>query len=577
MISFRGTALKALLVCLLAVWMPALASAACVPTITFPSYGATVATPVTVAVAASGCTGWPGTSGFVRVEQTQPFPIHYDGNPGTSTTTVNFGTGNHTIYVTLWLNSVTQMGTASNNVVFTVGAATSSPVPTSTVVPTATPTCSCVCPTATVSAAATTTPIPTVTPVPTSTPTAVAGVMRAFDFLETLGVTSHIVQQGLTPAQFDTDMAYLPGIRHVRDDFTCDGCDPHNWNATFFIPEHQNHGLTFVGMPYAANGATIGVTFLQWDQLGAAGALFAVEGPNEPNNQPFTYNGIACNQGSTFQGCVNFQHDLLAATRADANTASLPMFSITEVGAEPDNVGLQFISGFADYANLHNYVDDNSHATNQNNHAWAAEAPGGAEGCCYDGMDGEFFNKTFSKQFPASLDTNIPRVTTETGWDDIHASADYKGKSLVNVLLSAAKRGWRYTFLYQLQDDRDTFGLFTAASQPKLAATYIHNMLTILADNSSNFTPVVLEYSIPNEPATVHDLLMQKSSGVYELAVWDDRPIGVAAETVTINLPRTMNGSVYDVTLGTAPVAAFNGAAQIQFSMTDHAMILEMQ
>jgi len=80
------------------------------------------------------------------------------------------------------------------------------------------------------------------------------------------------------------------------------------------------------------------------------------------------------------------------------------------------------------------------------------------------------------------------------------------------------KRGWSYTFIYQMVDnqggDSAGFGLFHTNNTPKLGATYIHNLTTILADNSS-FTPGALNYSIPSEPATVHDLLLQKSNDTF--------------------------------------------------------------
>jgi len=113
------------------------------------------------------------------------------------------------------------------------------------------------------------------------------------------------------------------------------------------------------------------------------------------------------------------------------------------------------------------------------------------------------------------------RVITETGWDTASVSQDQQSKVLMNVYLRAAARGWSYTFIYQMIDDSDSLGVFlnTSPLTPKVAATYIHNLTTILEDTSSNFSATPLSYTISNEPSTVHDLLMQKSSGAYGLAV----------------------------------------------------------
>ncbi len=411
----------------------------------------------------------------------------------------------------------------------------------------------------------------------TPTPTPVAGVMRANDFLNTLGVTSHIVQQRYTPAQWEVAWDYL-GVRHDRDDFTCDGCDPHNWNANFFIPEHQKRGVTFLGMSYIDDGNT----FKEWDQLGKAGALFAVEGPNEPNNQPFNYKGVYCNRGTTFQGCANLQHDLYKELKADSNLVGLPMFSITEVGAEPDNVGLQFLSPatgpFADYANLHNYVDGNDGVL-YDNKAWYSEAPDAAEACCFDGMDGEFIRDTWSKHYPASplgTGASIPRVTTETGWDTVHISQNMQGKVLTSVYLDAAVRGWAYTFIYQMIDDVDTLGLFqnTTPPTPKLAATYIHNLTSILADASSAFTPTPITYGVTNMPSTGHSLLMQKANGTYELVVWGEAFASQTQTNITVTLDVARVVKVYDITKGTTPVQTFSGQ-NVPLTLSDHALILE--
>ena len=112
---------------------------------------------------------------------------------------------------------------------------------------------------------------------------------------------------------------------------------------------------------------------------------------------------------------------------------------------------------------------------------------------------------TWSKHFaasPYSAGAIIWRVTTETGWDTASLSQDQQGKVLTNVYLSAAARGWSYTFIYQMIDDADTFGVFlnTNPLMPKMAATYIHNLTTILGDTNSNVSATPLSYSISDEP-----------------------------------------------------------------------------
>ena len=179
---------------------------------------------------------------------------------------------------------------------------------------------------------------------------------------------------------------------------------------------------------------------------------------------------------------------------------------------------------------------------------------------------------------PYSAGPGLPRVTTETGWaTDGSVTPDQQGKLLVNLYLSAAKRNWSYTFIYRMFDDTwATWGIYDLDhTTPKPAATYIHNMTSILSDTSSDFSPAALDYSIPGEPATVHDLLIQKSDGIYVLAVWGDQVAGESAN-VSINLGRTFPlVNVYDVTSGTIPTQTLSDISSVLLTLTDHAFFIE--
>jgi hypothetical protein len=411
-------------------------------------------------------------------------------------------------------------------------------------------------------------------------------VMKANDFLDTLGVTTHYTQGRNTAAQVLSGLRFL-GVRHFRDDGTVDRRKLRDYCAI-----HRNTGATMSILPL---GGDLKSTQAFLDALASCGALLDVEGPNEPNNFSFEYNGVACNHSSTFLGCAEFQRDLYARAKADPNLKNLPVFAATEPGAEPDNAGLQFLkiptgagtlmpdgTVLSDYANLHNYVKCNGCGGLRDNIAWNAEAPGQGEAGGYDGMDGNFLGSTWGKHFPASpysAGPGMPRVTTETGWDTASLSEDQQGKVVTNVYLSAAARGWKYTFIYQMIDDSDSFGVFknTWPLTPKLAATYIHNLTTILADTTSDFSVTPLDYTISNEPSTVHDLLLQKSDGTYALAVWGDQ-VPPNSTSVVVNLGGPYpTVKVYDITRGTMPVRTLSDASSIPLILADHALILEFR
>ena len=111
----------------------------------------------------------------------------------------------------------------------------------------------------------------------------------------------------------------------------------------------------------------------------------------------------------------------------------------------------------------------------------------------------------------------------------------------MTMYLDQFKRGWSDTDVYLLRDRSDEsgnqqFGFYKPDYTPRKAAVYLHNLTTVLADHGLLKTPGRLGYSIPNEPATVHDLLLQKSSGVFKLVVWDEQVSGTS--TVRVNLGR---------------------------------------
>jgi hypothetical protein len=234
---------------------------------------------------------------------------------------------------------------------------------------------------------------------------------------------------------------------------------------------------------------------------------------------------------------------------------------------------------YADYANVHNYVSSKK-ASYADNQAWQAADPN-LDGD-WDGLYGEFgrtWRGGFSGYSEAQLKA-LPRVTTETGWDTAGnpGGQPVQGKVLVNTYLAQFKRGWRYTFIYELVDGEGgpgEQGIYTAQYAPKLAATYIHNLTAILADKDIAAPIGHLNYSLPGAPPAVHDLLLQKSNGTFELIVWGEQVKESASLVLSFAEPhKAVN--VYDVTAGMNPVQAFKDIKSLPLIVTDHALIVEV-
>src|SRR4029077_12103517 len=123
------------------------------------------------------------------------------------------------------------------------------------------------------------------------------------------------------------------------------------------------------------------------------------------------------------------QKDLYRTAKSDPELTSYPVFHVSEGGAEADNVGLQYLTipegahvalpdgtKFADYANVHNYVCGvrTGYVDNQ---AWQAADP--ILNSSWDGLY-KGYGRTWMRQFRGYSEEQLqelPRVTTETGWD----------------------------------------------------------------------------------------------------------------------------------------------------------------
>ncbi len=243
---------------------------------------------------------------------------------------------------------------------------------------------------------------------------------------------------------------------------------------------------------------------------------------------------------------------------------------------------------YGDFANMHNYMIWVGNNGNLHNSAWDAASPltTSLPNQPHYQLQQDFgvtWARHFNGYTPSQLQT-LPRVTTESGWtsSSISGGTATQSRALLNLYLAQYKRGYTKTFIYQLRDgeggNSSLWGFFDAAYNPKPSATYLRNLTTILNDNRSvSSTPGALNYSIASEPATVHDMLLQKSTGPFELVVWDERSVGEATDHVTVNLGgshTTVN--IYDVTVGAAPVQTLANVSSVPLTMTDHPMIIEV-
>lgn len=476
----------------------------------------------------------------------------------------------------------------------TIGAPDATATPTPTPTPTATPCTGRGCPTPTpnkcggrgLPPCSTPTPTATATATPTATPTTSGTPVpgSAADFLNHTSVDDQFVASGETGAQQLSMMEYL-GVKHVRSDFMCgdpQGCtglgDP---IGTVMVPNAHAGGYTYITQPNCGpDGSNLNSGSISFDiyvDQAFGDTLYALGACNEPNNQPYYWNGTGCFEGGTAAGCIAEQEAFYVA--AKAAFPNIPVYSQPEAGgAEPDNVGLQFLTNSgtiqADYADLHNYAD-------RGNNTWvpgmtASVFENNGLGDNYDGMSGEYCGSTFGQGFPATSPANcptVPRVTTETGWSyqDGGLTEDQRGKVLTDLYVMGYMKGEGVVSLYVLYNGSG-WELFYDSNGPDtptatIPAEYIHNLTTILADPVVSFVPTTPTVTLTGATdPTDHWMVLAKSNGKHDLVFVPDRPTGSDVETITVN----QAGNIYDITQGTTPVATGS-----TFTANDHIMILE--
>ncbi len=171
-------------------------------------------------------------------------------------------------------------------------------------------------------------------------------------------------------------------------------------------------------------------------------------------------------------------------------------------------------------------------------------------------------------------------MTTETG-TTISEKVPEKlhGLNLMNLYLAQFARGWSHTSVYLLRDRTDEggnqkYGFYAPDYTPRLAAHYLHNLTTILADKgTSQGEPGSLDYTIVNQPPTVHDLLLQHSSGAFQLVVWGERLEGEDKVTVKFGQPHA-SVTIYNPTTGSKPVGRKADVSSLDLTLSDHPLVL---
>jgi hypothetical protein len=410
------------------------------------------------------------------------------------------------------------------------------------------------------------------------------------DFLNSIGVITTFPDRG-QPLDKTIAMIRYCGFRWVRAGI--EGLtDKGPTTIQTFLDLHREAGVR-LSWGLVSGGVDVKKLVETGKTLAKAGALLAFEGVNEPNNWGITYQGEkGGGREPSWIAIAKLQRDLYQAVKSDPVLANYPVWAISEPGAQRDNVGLQFLTippgahtlmpdgtKYADFANVHNYTYHPHSPYPADNKTWDAADPTSASEV--DGLFGNF-GVTWARQFRGYTEEQLdmlPRVTTETGTNiEGPVTEELQGMNLINLYLAQFKRGYAYTSVYLLRDRTDedgnqSFGFYKPDYTPRKAATYLHNLTTILADNGTLAKPGQLDFAIADQPKTVHDLLLQRSDGTFQLLVWSERLRGKDYVTINLSVSRPLV-TIYDPTIGIEPVQAPMSISSLELTLSNHPIVI---
>ena len=412
----------------------------------------------------------------------------------------------------------------------------------------------------------------------------------AYDFLQSIGVNSAIYRRGENVERTIECINYI-GARWIRTDESMNTDE----QVAAIKRLHDATGVK-ISTSLGSGGSDIESLIQGSRRMAAMGALLAIEGNNEPNNWGICYKGQEGGRDKSWVAVARLHRDLYQAVKQDEVLRHYPVWATTESGAMTDNVGMQYIevphddadvvtefrgARFADAANCHNYFTHPSWPAPQNNQTWLSSLPtSAAKG---DHLQGNY-GVTWLNKYKGYSDEellNIPRVTTETGATiSGQMTEEMQARMYLSCYLSQFAQGWSHTAIYILRDRSDeagnqSFGFYDKDYRPRKAAHYLHNLTTLLDDDQPTKRLSSVAYTIENQSAEIHDLLLQKSDDSFVLIVWGELYEG-GKQTVTVRLKRKYNIRIFNPTEGTSPTCE-GRMDNFDLEMTTHPYIVELR
>ncbi|SDT02895.1 Fibronectin type III domain-containing protein [Nocardioides scoriae] len=360
----------------------------------------------------------------------------------------------------------------------------------------------------------------------------------AASVVDGFGVGVHLAYED-TPYRNTTAVANALaalGVRHVRDDLFVG--DTTQYAAIRTVAAKGIDFDLIMGSPSSPRPAKDYVAAVAGQLPGVVSSL---EGPNEWDH--FSGGGPAWPSQLRAR-----QSALYAAAKADPRTRSLPVLAPSLAFAKNYPL-VGDLSAISDVANGHLY-------------------PGGRPPSA--DLSGLF------TKLRTVTGASKPIVITEAGYHNALATTDghhpvpesvhatYLPRLLMEHLRGGAARVYSYELVDEFADPGRTnpeanFGLLRRDLTPKPAYTAMQRLLAVFQDSSTSFAPGSLAYAVEGGRTDLRQLLVQKSTGEFDLVLWRDvsvwdpiarRALNPAPYRVQVRLGQARAGSVVAPTSG---------------------------
>ena len=392
--------------------------------------------------------------------------------------------------------------------------------------------------------------------------------ISAQDLIDEIGVNTHVPYTDGKYSHVDlvaAELKYL-GVRQVRDGVSNGerGTAP----IESFVKLAEG-GTRFTFVIAARSGSDIDdkLKLIERVENARKGAVTAIEGPNEINNEPIDFHGV-----KDLAGALDMQREIVRKVRADkvlvdAKVVYFTGYANQNIGRGPDPL----VAGLADFTNQHPYPK------------WG-EPPG------------RWLKR--SETLVNTKNPNAPAVYTETGYSSKEVGKEVQAKYSLDLIMDATLTRISHIYFYQLMDAYPDnapqgdvgSGLFTYEEKPKPVAVALHNLIQILKAHegvTSTRAANKLNYATSGLPRTGCSLQVTAADGHAFIVAWAEPPIwdnkarrNAPAPVSTVSFrPATLWRPVriYDPMISSGPIRSLSGSATVEVEVSDHPVLIELE